>query len=359
MDALLDYGARGVFLSTFAMLFGIGFALQIERLDRAGDVRGPRVYLRRMGALLLLGLLHTLLDPAEVLVLYALCGVLLLLFRRVPLRGVLLAAALLLPVPYLHTAVVTTRAAASPVVEASAADDDPLAWDPYRSAESIRVHSEGDLGDVVRFNARFTVARLTPSLASYVWLTVPLPLMLFGMFLGRLGIVRDIESHQRSIERFWWMGLLAGITGRAVGQSLLGLAGRGAWNPWIDMAGQVTWVLGAFSLALAYGSAVLLLLQRRRWRRILQPLRHVGRTALTNYLLQTVACTTLFYPYGAGLFGDVSSSTAAAFAVGIFACQLAASALWLRRYRFGPVEWLWRTLTYGVAVPNRRPTGGA
>jgi len=354
VDAFLVYGARGVFLSTFAMLFGVGFSLQIARLEQAGDSRGLRLYLRRMAALLVFGLLHTLLDPAEVLVLYALCGALLLFFRRVPPRGLVLTALVLMLLPYFHTAVVTARAAANPVAAEASSEEDPLAWNPYGSAKSIRVHAEGGLADVVEFNTHFTAARLKPSLASYVWLTVPLPLMLVGMLVGRLGVLADIRANRARIFGALLVGWAAGVTGRVTGQILFDLAGREGWNPWINMGGQIAWVLGAFFLAVAYSAALLLLLQLTPWRRVLLPLRFVGRTALTNYLLQTVICTTLFYQYGAGLFGDVSPSVAAAMALGIFVCQLMASASWLGRYRFGPAEWLWRSITYGGVVPIRR-----
>ncbi len=354
VDAFLAYGARGAFMSTFAMLFGLGFALQIARLGRAGDGRGYGFYLRRMAALLAFGLLHTLLDPAEVLVLYALCGALLLFFRQVPSRALVLVALVLMPLPYLHTAVVTAQAATNPAVETSSFDEDPRAWDPYGSAESIRVHSEGSFADIVGFNFRFTLNRLTPSLASYVWMTVPLPLMLVGMLVGRLGLLADVQAHRRWLARAFWAGVVGGIVGRSVGQTLFDLASRGGWNPWTNMGGQTAWVLGAFFLAVAYCAALLLLLQVEPWRRVLLPLRFVGRMALTNYLLQTAICTTLFYEYGAALFGKVSSSAAASIAVGIFAFQLAASAVWLGRYRFGPAEWLWRSLTYGKVISNRR-----
>ena len=101
------------------------------------------------------------------------------------------------------------------------------------------------------------------------------------------------------------------------------------------------------------GFAVLgmvLLFQRAMWRRVLYPFVAVGRMALTNYLLQSLICTTLFYGYGLGFYGKVGPSQGLGISVMIFGLQVVFSAAWLRRFRFGPVEWVWRTATYGVSA---------
>ena len=117
------------------------------------------------------------------------------------------------------------------------------------------------------------------------------------------------------------------------------------------------WVNGTVAgplLAMAYGSGIALLWQRAGWQRVLRPLAAMGRMALTNYLLQSVIATLLFYGYGLGLARRVSPSLALLIVLAILAGQLLVSGWWLRRNRFGPAEWLWRTLTYGVRQPLRR-----
>lgn len=106
-------------------------------------------------------------------------------------------------------------------------------------------------------------------------------------------------------------------------------------------------------LALGYAAALALLAQRPRWAARLAPLGAAGRLALTNYLAQSLICTTLFYGYGAGLFGQVGAAAGILIAIAIYALQLLWSVWWLRHFRFGPAEWLWRTLTYGRAQPMR------
>lgn len=354
VETFISYGARGVFMSTFAMLFGIGFAMQMARI---GEGAGTDLwtYGRRLLILLMFGLLHRLLDPGEVLVTYAICGGLLLLFRKVPSRSVLLLALILMPLPFLHTAIVTSQASAEIVAEEEAADDPDFSWDPHRGAESIAVHSEGDFSDVLTYNVRFTIDRLSASWVNYIWITVPLPLMLFGMLIGRLRILATLDASTPLIRRAFWMGLGGALLGRSAGWTLFSMAAGQGWNPWIGFAAEVSWVLGAYSLAVGYGAGMLLLLQKKVWRHALLPLRTVGRLALSNYLLQTVICTTLFYRYGVGLFGEVRPAQGMLLALGIFLCQVAVSAAWLRSYRFGPVEWLWRRISYWRVLPNKKP----
>ena len=111
---------------------------------------------------------------------------------------------------------------------------------------------------------------------------------------------------------------------------------------------------GSLVVSLGYIDAVMLACQRPALRRFTRPFASVGQTALTNYLLQTVICTTIFYGHGLGWFGSVERVGQAGVVAGVWAAQLIASSLWLRRYRFGPAEWAWRSLTYGIRPPLRR-----
>jgi len=96
----------------------------------------------------------------------------------------------------------------------------------------------------------------------------------------------------------------------------------------------------------------LLLMSISSWAAKLKPLVAVGRMTLTTYLTQSLICTSLFYPYGLGLYGRVSHSGMFAITIFIFSVQMAVSVWWLRRFRFRPAEWLWRTLAYGKAHPS-------
>ena len=102
-----------------------------------------------------------------------------------------------------------------------------------------------------------------------------------------------------------------------------------------------------------YASAIVLLAQRETWKRRLAPLAAVGRMALTNYLLQTLICTSIFLGYGLGFYGTVGPAAGLVLTIVIYAFQVVFSVWWIGRFHFGPAEWLWRTLTYGKLQPMR------
>ena len=119
---------------------------------------------------------------------------------------------------------------------------------------------------------------------------------------------------------------------------------------------NLTGSIGVPAGSLFYASTLALLWQRPAWRRRLMPFAAVGRTALSNYLLQSVVCTTLFYSWGGSMYGTVSPLAGLAVAVPIYAAQVVLTAVFLRHFRTGPMEWLWRWVTYGPAVSeSRRP----
>jgi uncharacterized protein len=111
--------------------------------------------------------------------------------------------------------------------------------------------------------------------------------------------------------------------------------------------------LAWLGLAVAYASGIVLLLQRPAARRALLVLAPLGRMPLTTYLSQSVVITFVFYGWGLGLTGQLGTAACLGLCVAVFAAQIAIARLWLARFRFGPAEWLWRTLTYGRLQPMR------
>jgi len=115
--------------------------------------------------------------------------------------------------------------------------------------------------------------------------------------------------------------------------------------------------MGFLLLAAGYVGAFALLYQRERWRRVLGGLAPVGRMALSQYLLQSVVSVCIYDGWGLGLIGKLPPSRVVAICFVVFAAQIALSHWWLARFRFGPAEWLWRSLTYGRAQPMRLTAG--
>ena len=117
---------------------------------------------------------------------------------------------------------------------------------------------------------------------------------------------------------------------------------------------QLEDLVSVIPLAFAYGAAVLLWMGSGRAAAIAKPFAAAGRMALTNYLTQSIVLGFVFYGYGFGWFGRIGPAAGLAMAIVLYAAQLAVSVVWLRQYRFGPFEWLWRSLTYGRRQPLQR-----
>ena len=336
--------ARSITLLTF--VFGLGFAIQLMRADSRGE-NGGALFLRRLAVLLAIGACHLLLWWGDIASTYAVLGVALLAFRRVSDRGLLAWALALLFVPRL---VMSMPVIATAVHAAMPHPADPSAFDAqFRAA--VLGH---DYPALVIAHLRKFLYFFSSVVVWYVpWL---LGRFLLGYYAGRRRLFeRDGAAHLALFRRL----LVWGLGCAAAGAPVIVLARTGALTPSaVPLPVQLGLValieLALLGLAAAYAAAIVLLMQRpgpRRWLLVLAP---VGQMPLTTYLGQTVVATFLFYGWGLGLSGQLGSAACLGIAVAIFAVQVVACRLWLARFRFGPVEWLWRTLVYGRAQPMRR-----
>jgi len=179
--------------------------------------------------------------------------------------------------------------------------------------------------------------------------------LVIGFIAGRRRFFRDIPGRLPIIRKItWWSGGIG--LALAAAYAAVRLAPRdGAWTSALTV---VAWVLRSLQgpiLCASYMGVVVLLAQRPAWRAVMSPLASVGRMPLTNYLMQTVIATTLFYGYAFGLYYRIGPAVGVLIAFAIYAVQVAYSAWWMARFRFGPMEWLWRTLTYGKAPAMLAP----
>ena len=343
----------GKALSTFSFLFGLGFAVQMLRAEARGARIVP-VYSRRLTVLLIFGLVHgILLWYGDILLTYALLGFALLLFRRRTDKTVLVWAIVLvfvLPlvlgsVPLLlHVAGKgPDKPPAERVVEMTRENRDTLA-----------LFTSDSYPRIVRGNLRMLRDMYISPKALGMFMF--LGLFLFGLYAGRRRILENPERHRRLLHRLVAWGFPLGLVG-----TLAGIALRTVFDvetmialPWFPLAMMASMAFGTIPFALAYIAAATLLVQQPAWHARLKPFGPVGRMALTNYLSQTVMCLTIFY--GGHLVGVYRPALYLLISLAIFVLQMWWSAWWLARYRFGPMEWVWWSLTYGRAQPMRLPT---
>ncbi len=358
--SLLVYGK---FYTTFSFLFGLGFALQLLRAQARGQRVVP-VYVKRMLVLFLIGLGHAVLIwRGDVLLIYAVMGFFLIPFRnrsaKVLLPAVVLAltAEFLVSVsnnPYFVRDLVPH--VVNPEQEQESELQKALAFNEIAEAgrrEWAAVRSGTYLEAVV---ARYDVWRLSNRYAfRYLWFS-SFAMFLIGLLAGRYRLIRFPLVRSVLIKRVIWISLpvwlVLGVF-ITYGMQILGSFYYKIHWKLISLA----WVLHAPAGSLLYISVILFILTRRpHWIPRLGPLAAVGRMALTNYLLQSILGTLLYFHYGLNLQTKLSYFTGLLVAVIVYALQVLVSTWWLRRFRFGPMEWLWRSLTYWRVQPFLIPT---
>lgn len=357
---LLTLFVSSKFYTTFSFLFGLGFALQLLRAQSRGRRVVP-VYVRRMLVLFAIGVAHTvLLWPGDVLKSYAFMGLFLILFRNRSGKVLLPAAVLVLTSQYLLWTIerpILVRDVVPHIVDPELEQDLELQIsldsNEIRDA-SRRLWAATRYGTYVEaVIARFQVWWLANRyLFRYLWLS-SFAMFLIGMYAGKAGLLRSPPVRMALIRRVMWVSfpifLGLGII-ETFGPQLLGSYHyKIHWK-----VHAVAWLIHAPAGSLFYISAIVTLLAlRSKWVQRLGPLGLVGQMALTNYLLQSVAGTFLYYGYGLGLHLRLGLLSGFVLAISVFALQIVVSRWWLKRFQFGPCEWFWRSLTYLSFQPLR------
>lgn len=351
--------AQGKFYSLFSFLFGIGLAIQMQRAEARGrEVTG--FFARRMGWLLLIGLVHGLLIWfGDILALYSLMGLLLLAFRQRAYRTLKIWIAVFFALPLLLagaqvfvTAIFSQMEAGAEMIEAQISGQREVMRE--MASEALRVYPDGSWLEInaVRFKEWLMVTPV--SLIFFGWIV--LAIFLIGLYAGRKRFFSEFDRYLPAVRRWFWIMLPVGILANLGLVWTAEVAEPMTPDLW-HLVNQVLFILAPPTLTAAYVLGTCLLWQRPGVRRALLRVAPVGRMALTNYLMHSVVFTLVSYGYGLGYYGRVSPALGLVLTFAIFAVQIVLSAWWLGRFRFGPVEWLWRSLTYGKVQPMRRQPG--
>ena len=332
------------FMAIFSMLFGAGILLFTGRAEARGDPPA-RLHVRRMLWLVVFGLAHAyLLWYGDILVAYGICGLLVYPLRRLRPGGRLVLG---LAVMAVASGLALAEGVAWPLrPEAERAEFVEENWAPPAEFVDEEVAAyRGGWADQMTLRVPVAWALQTDYfIHTELWRVAGL--MLIGMSLFQW----EVFSARRS-RRFYRRMILLGA-GLAIPFILLGVQLNRAhqWSPDYSLffGPQInSWA--SLLMAMAWIGLVMEACLRPRLAPLLAPLKAVGRMAFTNYILQTILCTTLFYGHGLGLFGKVDRVGQLLIVLGIWMVLLVTSSAWLRKFRYGPLEWLWRSLTYGHA----------
>jgi uncharacterized protein len=316
------------FRSMFAFLFGLGLAMQSGR--HQDDKKFVRTYLRRLSILLLFGVLHfAFLWPGDILVMYTLCGMLLVAFRKMPVKLLLVIGSVFL-----------LLAMGQQIIGSRVFNPTHLKAD---FAAAYPIYQHGTFWQITERRVYDYVVFWTPAL----WMTFPgvFAMMVFGMVFDKQQYFRKVELNRAMWRKLCWVGYLVGVPLNLYFASWSIAIHR---TTTFTLTAKIAQALGAPILCFAYLATMVVLSQTNIGKRVLQLLAPVGRMSMTGYLGHSVVCSALFYGYGLGWFGKVSMVQDVLICFALFAAEIFFANAWFKFFKMGPFEWIWRWGTYGV-----------
>lgn len=353
---LIRFFGESKFYSLFSLLFGLGLTLLMERIEARGGRFVP-LYLRRMLVLFGIGMVHAfLIWVGDILILYSLVGFLLLLFRKAKPRTLLIWAIILLSIPILFNVATTGLVELGRSVPEGAEQIDQA----FAHAEAGYV---ADLERAQRSYSQGTYLEITQQrisdylsiglMAFWVMGFNVLAMFLLGVYFGKRQIFQNLADNRPLFRKLLIWGLAIGMIGNGIYATIIASISRFE-SSWTLLLANISLGIAAPMMCLAYVSMFCLLALSHGWSGRLKALAPVGQMALTNYLTQSILCTLIFYNYGLGLFGRMGPALGIGLTLVIYLLQIPISHWWMKRFKYGPAEWLWRSLTYMKLQPMRR-----
>lgn len=323
----IHYFAQAKFYTIFAFLFGFGFYLFC---DKPAALRPDHYFKRRMYALLLFGIMHLVFVwSGDILHTYAICGFVLLSKAQKenfdPLKSgirLILISILLMTVLTALTSLSTTTMDMSMGT---------IAYSKFSYLEMVKYRFKNELPYIL-LNLPFVMIRI-------------LGLFYLGFWVAKKRLFNHVEEHIVSIKKLFINS--GGLFFLSIAIEHL-LTGDSPMHFALEIIKAFANEMGSILGAMFYVTGLLLLLSKPFTKKLVSPLRYTGRMALTHYLTQTLCFTTLYNGYGGGLFGKIPVYSYLPIAIGFYLLQLLLSKLWLKNHTFGPMEKMWRKLTYGT-----------
>lgn len=334
------------FIAIFSLLFGVGVLIFLTNLTKK-NLSPYKFHFARMVFLLLFGIVHGLFIWAgDILVSYALCGMIIYWFRHSKSSTLLVSACFLI---LLFSTILFSLGVLIPILS-----DDVLTqeiqnlWHPTPLIHQLEVAAYN--GNWLQVNEQRIYHKILIQLDSFYYFPHLIALMFIGMTLFKTGLIQGIKSSRfylttgLGLTLFGWTCSALGIYNNVIHQF--------SWDYSLFQGSLYNYWGSVFS-SLGYIALIIFWYQCHGHSLIKRLLINVGQMAFTNYILQSLICTSIIYGYGFGLFGQLARLEQIFFVVTIWTALLVFSSVWLRYFRFGPLEWLWRSLTYMSWQPIR------
>jgi len=344
---------NGKFYSLFSLLFGIGFSIILIRNEQRG-INPLKIFYRRLSILLIIGAAHLfLLWEGDILFLYAFIGLFLPLFRKCSDKTLLIWAAALIASPILIDVVkVLLHIKTGAFLETIAQSIDKKTGIPIDDNFRNYLYKDGSgwqewrnwqaSGFFYRYSYIIESNRIPKVLGMF----------LLGFYAGRKMIYTNLENYVPLLKKIRRWGFIIGIPA-GLALAFFEIDNKAVPNAW-GLLDTFFYAIGVIPLSLAYVSAICLQWVKKKGNSKWKWLAPVGRMALTNYLMQTILCITIFYGVGFGFGGNIGPVIFYPIAIGIYLLQILYSNWWFKYFNYGPFEWVWRQLTYGKRLPFKK-----
>jgi len=369
---IINVGFEGTMRGIFSILFGAGVVLLTERMEKGGaGIMAAEIHFRRMMWMMLFGIIHwaLLLWTGEILFMYSMCGLLVFAPRKLPAKVqigaglvLLVCAALFSSLDYKSTIESHDKAVAAEAVQASGkvlTKEQTKAIEDWKASEGHIMPTPGDAAEQRKIHSGSypdAVAGQLHGSFEFQWVGAPfwmifdvIPFMLIGMALLKWGVL----SASKSLRFYLTMALLGYGVGLPLGYYELGVILDSKFTLLGFAEAGRTYELSRLAMVVGHLGIALAMIRTGLFGGLQRALAAVGQMALSNYIAQTLICTMLFYGFGFGMFSTLARHQLYYVVGSIWLVELVWSSLWLSRYRFGPMEWLWRSLTYWQRQPMR------
>ncbi len=336
------------FMSVFSMLFGAGVILFTERALEKGRRAGPLHY-RRNFWLLVFGLVHGyLIWYGDILVNYSVCAFFVFLFRKMKPKKLVIYSAIFFIVPLI---LYSLTAWSMPFWPEAQYNESIKSWLPTAELIAKEIdHMQGTWGEQMEHRAPMVFFMQT-FLFLYMTFWRVTAMMLLGMALYKLGVLSAQKSKAFYI-RLTVIGLVVGYSISSFGV-FKNIEANWSYDFSMFIGSQFNYV-GSVASALGYIGLLMLISKSVNFNKLKTALSSVGKMAFTNYILMSLICTFVFYGHGLGYFGQVDRVGQVLIVLVTWAFLLIISPLWLKSFYYGPLEWLWRMMTYWKYHPMKK-----
>lgn len=346
VNAFIGIFLRGKFIALFSFLFGLSFFIQMNNASKKGIGYGGR-FLWRLVLLFAIGFLHSLFYRGDILTVYALLGVFLIPFYKLNNKWVLAVAAILFFGFGRFIIFYFTKGNHLFLEVESMNIEAPSVLEYYQTIK------EGSLLDVFEINAweghldkmNFQLGTMGRGYFTFAF-------FLIGLFVGRAGFFERFEKEKKLIRKVLiWSGVTLVLAIGVTAAAFISLGQGADFNNWLAMVGFTGGDIINMALTFIYIALFATLYRKLKPQKWLAKFAPYGRMALTNYFMQSLIGTALLFGWGLGYLGELQNWHTFLLAIVLIALQMWFSKLWLQRFKYGPLEWLWRSLTFFKIFP--------